>query len=69
MENQEINQTEFYRDMVIEPKKDEKECTTCNSKKLSSSNIKILALGTSLLFLTFYGLVTLIKDVISLFTR
>lgn len=68
MENQELNQSEFYRDF-IEIKKDEKECKTCKSKKLSGNNVRILALGTSLLFLTFYGLVSLIKDVVSLFTR
>jgi hypothetical protein len=74
MENQETNQQEFYSTLVeypnnIEPNKNEKECKTCKSKALSSGNIKLVAIGVTILFLGFYGLVQIVKDIASLFTR
>jgi len=75
MENQETNQPENLTEMVGAPSygitevKTEKGCKTCKSKTLSKGNINIIILGSSLIFLMFYGLVSLIKDIGSLFTR
>ena len=74
MENQETNQQEIFSTLVelpnyTEPIKNEKECKTCKSKALSSGNLKLVAIGVTILFLGFYGLVQIVKDVASLFTR
>ena len=75
MENQEIFQPEFENVYSQVTEIDEttgetkKPCKTCNKKSLSSSNFKILLAGMSILFLSFYGLLSLVKDIFSLFTR
>jgi hypothetical protein len=71
MENQEINQPEIFSQFIEATESPKKECSSCKSKSktFSSSNLKLLGIGVGLLFLSFYGLIQLIKDVASLFTR
>ena len=71
MENQETNQPEFFSQIVEATESPKKECSSCKSKTktFSSSNLKLLGFGFGLLFLSFYGLIQVIKDVASLFTR
>ena len=75
MENQEIYQPDLeklYTEVTEVNNSNgngEKPCTTCKKKSLSKSNIKILLVGVSILFLSFYGILTLVKDIISQFTR
>ena len=47
-----------------------KSCKTCSKQKtLSKNNIIAVGISVGILFLTFYGLIQLCKDVVSLFTR
>lgn len=47
-----------------------KACKTCSKQKtLSKNNIIAVGISVGILFLTFYGLIELCKDVASLFTR
>jgi hypothetical protein len=74
MENQETNQEEIFSTLVevpnyTEPNKNKKECKSCKNKALSSGNLKLVAIGVAILFLGFYGLVQIVKDIASLFTR
>ena len=50
--------------------KPEKTCKTCAKQKVfSRNNIIAVGISISVLFLAFYGLIELCKDVASLFTR
>lgn len=74
MENQETNQQEIYSTIVELPnygevKKDEKECKTCGNKNIGKGNAQLIVIGITIVFFTFYGLISLIKDIGSLFTR
>lgn len=70
MENQELNQKSVLTDIVEVNEKSGKACKTCNSSKsLSKSNVVILVSGLSCIFLMFYGLVSVIKDISEWFTR
>ena len=75
MENQEVYQPELekvypdtfqFSDSNEQPKKP---CKTCGKKGLTKSNVKILFFGFATLFLTFYGLLSVVRDIYSLFTR
>lgn len=74
MENQENNQPEFNSTLVevpnyFEKTNDEKECKTCNNKTIGKGNTQLIIIGSSIVFLTCYGFISLVKDVISMFTR
>ena len=72
MENQETYQTENETKIVeVESlTENKKECKTCKKGKvLEKNNVLILGFGITFLFLAFYGLTALVKDITSLFTR
>ena len=72
MENQETFQEELppvYAEVKEVGQKPPKNCKTCGNKGIGKNNVQILIFGFGLLFLSFYGLVALCKDVASLFTR
>jgi hypothetical protein len=72
MENQETNQETFINptNLTNLGNKPEKTCKTCSKQKgITKGNIAIMSLSFGVLFLAFYGLIQLSKDVISLFTR
>jgi hypothetical protein len=72
MENQETFQEEtqpVYAEVKELGEKPKKNCKTCGNKGIGKNNVQILVFGFGMLFLAFYGLVALCKDVASLFTR
>lgn len=72
MENQETFQEEtqpVYAEVKEVGEKKGKNCKTCGNKGIGKNNVQILLFGFGLLFLSFYGLISLVKDVYSLFTR
>ena len=70
MENQELNQTSVLTDIVELNQKQGKSCKTCNSsEKLSTNNVVIIITALSTVFLTFYGLISMVKDIAEWFTR
>lgn len=65
MENQETNQ-----EPLLNTPNSKKTCKTCSKQKgVTKGNLAIISLSFGVLFLAFYGLIQLSKDVISLFTR
>jgi len=72
MENQETIQEEaqpIYAEVKEIGNKKEKNCKTCGNKGVGKNNVHILIFGFGVLFLSFYGLISLCKDIYSLFTR
>jgi len=71
MENQELNQTGIYSQIVEtnEVSKPEKGCKTCGKSGFNKKNANLIILGSSIIFFTFYGLQAFVKDVFSFFTR
>jgi hypothetical protein len=72
MENQETNQEALFNteNQLNLGDKTKKTCKTCSKKKgIAKGDIAIMSLSFGVLFLAFYGLIQLSKDVISLFTR
>jgi hypothetical protein len=70
MENKELNQNSVLTDIVETEGKSGKTCKTCNSSKtLTKNNIGLIVVGFSTVFLMFYGLISLVKDISQWFTR
>lgn len=48
---------------------DKKECKTCGSKDSKSSTFSLITFGVIVLFTSFYGIIRLVQDIVSFFTR
>jgi len=70
MENQDLNQTSVLTDIVELNDKTGKKCKTCNSSKtISKNNVSIMVVGLTCVFLMCYGLISVVKDIATWFTR